>query len=1047
MTSCDESPKGKSHDRRDQLWGVVSPRQTSKIGCVNVCTMGSEEEGRAELAIRTVREYDLDVCGFSEARWTGSGKKFMEGYTVYWSGHEKVHRHGVAVAVKGELAGSVTAWAPVSERIMWVRCNAKNVSMTIVQCYAPTDCSKEEDKNVFYEELERVLNGVPKRDLLMVMGDFNARVGSDHETWSKTLGRYGIEGGESDNGLRLLDLSAAQSLCVLGTFFQHKRIHQYTWYQRGKDYRSQIDHILIRRRWLSSVSDTRVYRGGDFSNSDHRLLVSKLRLRLTTKRRPRRALLDVNALNDEVKARAFIENMGSRFRCLEDGVADPEVEESALVKALNDAASMVCGVVKKPRVKWLTSDVIRASGNKEAKYKVWLSTQSRRAGDAERQEAYLEYKAANKACLKATRAAKVKVVLDKARELEKSARGSNTRRVFQAVEELSGSASSSMDQLKDASGNLLMGVEERKRRWKEHFEKLLNAGLREIADVDGPVDNGGDLVDDSPLPTELEVKEAIKKLRNHKAAGVDGVYAEMLKAGLDEEKGGVWLVKWVHRVIVSVWECERVPEDWQKAILVPLYKGKGDKAECNNWRGISLLSVVGKVFAHVLLERMNNVVEGRLSEAQAGFRRGRGCADQIFSIRRVMEQAAAKQMPVYACFVDLKAAYDSVPREKLWEVSGEYEVPSKLCRLLRALYSNTKSAVRVEGDLTEWFDVNTGLRQGCLLSPMLFNIYIDHVLRRALNELETEERRLYGEEYEKKRAGIRIEYVMPDGRRLRGDLIEGAERVLALLYADDLALVSNNAESLKRTVMIFEGITQVCGLTINVGKTKQLITLEDPKKPKERLPEVEMTIRGERVERVKDFVYLGSMISETGGSIKDMNRRISQAAYRFSKLDNVWKQRGISLQTKVFIYKTTVMSTLLYGAESWTCTENEYARVNTFHTKKLRQLAGMKRDEISNVKLFKLTRMQPLENYIRHHRLRWAGHVRRMEDDRLPKKVLFGQVAEGSTKRGRPKHNWTDSLVQDCKYVNIPGGQWVQKAKDRSSWRNLISSLTSDKKK
>ena len=141
------------------------------------------------------------------------------------------------------------------------------------------------------------------------------------------------------------------------------------------------------------------------------------------------------------------------------------------------------------------------------------------------------------------------------------------------------------------------------------------------------------------------------------------------------------------------------------------------------------------------------------------------------------------------------------------------------------------------------------------------------------------------------------------------------------------------------------------------------------------------------------------------------------------------------------------MSTLLYEAELWTCTKKEYARVNTFHTKKLRQLAGMKRDEISNEKLFKLTRMQPLENYVRHHRLRWAGHVRRMEDDRLPKKILFGKIAGGSAKRGRPKHNWMDSLVHDCKFVNIPGDQWVQKAKDRSSWRSLISSLTSDKKK
>ena len=222
-------------------------------------------------------------------------------------------------------------------------------------------------------------------------------------------------------------------------------------------------------------------------------------------------------------------------------------------------------------------------------------------------------------------------------------------------------------------------------------------------------------MDDSPPPTELETKEAIRKLRNHKAAGVDGVHAEMLKVGLDEKEGGAWLVKWVHRVILCVWEREKVPEDWQKAILVPLYKGKGDRTECGNWRDISLLSVVGKVFTHLLLERVNAIVESQLSEAQAGFRRGRGCADQIFTIRKVIEQATALKIPVYTCYVDLRAAYDSVPREKLWNVCKQYWMHSKLCKLLQALYSDTKSAVRVEGELTDSFDVSTGLRQGCLM--------------------------------------------------------------------------------------------------------------------------------------------------------------------------------------------------------------------------------------------------------------------------------------------------------------------------------------------
>ena len=149
------------------------------------------------------------------------------------------------------------------------------------------------------------------------------------------------------------------------------------------------------------------------------------------------------------------------------------------------------------------------------------------------------------------------------------------------------------------------------------------------------------------------MRNAIKKLKCHKAAGVDGIFAEILKIHEDIS----WVVKWIHRVILLVWRIEKVPHDWQKAILVPLYKGKGDRSVCDSWRGISLLSVVGKMFLHILLKRLVKIFDSRLSEAQAGFRKGRGCADQIFTIRRVMEQAAEKHKPIYACFIDLKAAY------------------------------------------------------------------------------------------------------------------------------------------------------------------------------------------------------------------------------------------------------------------------------------------------------------------------------------------------------------------------------------------------------
>ena len=106
--------------------------------------MGGEKESRAELAIGTLNTFGLDVCGISEARWKGSGKRDIEDYTVYWSGNEKGGKYGVAIAVRKGLASSVSAWKPISDRLMWMRCNARSVPITIVQCYAPTDCSDAE---------------------------------------------------------------------------------------------------------------------------------------------------------------------------------------------------------------------------------------------------------------------------------------------------------------------------------------------------------------------------------------------------------------------------------------------------------------------------------------------------------------------------------------------------------------------------------------------------------------------------------------------------------------------------------------------------------------------------------------------------------------------------------------------------------------------------------------------------------------------------------------------------------------------------------------
>jgi hypothetical protein len=153
-------------------------------------------------------------------------------------------------------------------------------------------------------------------------------------------------------------------------------------------------------------------------------------------------------------------------------------------------------------------------------------------------------------------------------------------------------------------------------------------------------------------------------------------------------------------VISKIWESEDIPEDWLRSIVVPLFK-KGDKSICDNWRGISLLSVVSKMFTYIILRRLVAAVDPKISECQAGFRKARGCVDQIFSLRRIKEQAKRLEKPLYMCFVNLKAPYDMVNREALLLILAQCGVSEKLCNIIRALYTETKAAVRVEGELTD----------------------------------------------------------------------------------------------------------------------------------------------------------------------------------------------------------------------------------------------------------------------------------------------------------------------------------------------------------
>lgn len=229
---------------------------------------------------------------------------------------------------------------------------------------------------------------------------------------------------------------------------------------------------------------------------------------------------------------------------------------------------------------------------------------------------------------------------------------------------------------------------------------------------------------DTSEPTVEELGKAIKSLKTNKAAGADQITAELIKSA-----GHIAHTR-LHSLVVRIWREERIPDDWKRSELKVLYK-KGDTTECKNYRGISLLSVAGKVFAWIILKRMQTTVDRVLRENQAGFRRNRGCIDQIFTLRILIEKCLEFQLPGVATFVDFKAAFNSVHRPALWRIMGEYGIPKKIINIVKSTYSGSMARVKVGREQTDWFSIETGVRQGCLWSPMLFGLVIDWVLRKS----------------------------------------------------------------------------------------------------------------------------------------------------------------------------------------------------------------------------------------------------------------------------------------------------------------------------
>ncbi|BHF68239.1 hypothetical protein SprV_0301127200 [Sparganum proliferum] len=649
----------------------------------------NRQTGRTSLVDRELARYKVDIAALSETRFSEQGQLEEVGASyTFWSGRPRAERRdaGVAFAIRNDIVGRLPCLPQgINDRLMSLRLPPWGGKfVTIISVYAPPMTSPDAARDKFYEDLHALLATVSKADKLIVLGDFNARVGTDHAAWRGVLGAHGLRG-SNDNGLLLLRTCAEHRLILTNTFFCLPEREKATWKHPRSRQWHLLDYVLVQRRDQRDVLVTKAIAGADGNELAQRL-----------DNLPIAAAADVAAEN------ASVENRWCQ-----------------LLGTFQSTVPAVLGSARRQHQDWFDDNDAVISN---------LLAEKKRL-----HKAYVDHPTAdNKAAFYRSRhhlQQRLREMQDawtarKAEEIQRYADRNEWKNFFSAIKAVYGLPTKGTAPLISADGSTLLTEKTQiLQRWAEHFRGVLN---RPSAISDAAIDRLPQVETnvDLHLPPSLQATiRAGQQLSSGKAPGSDAIPAEVYK------HGGPQLMDYLTALFQEMWRQGEVPQDFKDATIVHLYKRKGNRQVCDNHRGISLLNIAGKIFARILLNRLNNHLEqDLLPESQCGFRRHRVTTDMIFAARQLQEKCQEMRTHLYSTFVDLTKAFDTVNREGLWKIMQKFGCPERFIVMVCQLHDSMMARVTDNGAVSEAFAVTNGVKQGCVLASTLFSLMLSAML-------------------------------------------------------------------------------------------------------------------------------------------------------------------------------------------------------------------------------------------------------------------------------------------------------------------------------
>jgi hypothetical protein len=601
---------------------------------------------------------------------------------------------------------------------------------------------------------------------------------------------------------------------------------------------------------------------------------------------------------------------------------------------------------------------------------------------------------------------------------------------FQNLKSIYGNKRSDINEgfLLNLDGSISKTKTEIQARWNEHFLNLLNQSgsaifdkVVELLPLQLEVDDG--LANDFTI---VEVCLAIDQMKHDKAVGKDKIPIEFFKY--------VESIKLVKVLVLLFNKSLRsgVVENIIKDVIIAVLFKKGSALDCNNYRGLSLISHLGKVLERLIQNRLICYVEDVirfLPESQNGFRSGRSTVDSIFCSRLISSYCRDKHLVCIKCFVDLTKAYDKVDRQVLWLILKRLGIPEKLIELIKNIHVGSTGTVRTDGEFGEAFLLSVGLKQGSIFAPLLFNIYNTCMILAIEKKLEG--------------CGIKLRF------RLGSDIFNLDElkalskvkkcNLLHLLYADDCVIVASSLSEMQLIVDVFDEVSKIFGQLISIKKTEILSVARDLSE----VPDTDIKIDGISLKRVANFKYVGSTENSTGTMVDEIKIRIQRMAMSFNKLSRrLFFNKNISLKVKLLMFEVFVLSAGLYGCATWNTSAEDIRNLEVWQQRSIRKMLNIKWfQHISFLDIVNLAaqydyKILPIECRIRQSRLKYFGHVSRMDDSRLPKILLHAECDLGQRLVGQPETNYRNCIKQDLKLFGIK--EWRVSVLDRIAWRVSI---------